>query len=94
MALPPETPPIVCEYGILDMPHLLNEVQKMARALLPGCRLRLVSEQPDSLLTIPAWCQASGNKVVWQTEQRSLRGNGVSRVCMAEYVFDIERSKA
>jgi len=92
---PPEAPPIVCEYGVLELPHLLSELQKMARALLPGGRLRLVSEQPDSWSAIPAWCQATGHKLVWQSKRRSwltrARPFWDSHGCVDEYVFDIER---
>jgi TusA-related sulfurtransferase len=90
---PPESPPIVCENSGLELPHLLKELQKMAQALLPGDRLRLVTDQPDTLPAILAWCQASGNKIIQQTEQRSLMGNGMSQVCITEYIFDIERGE-
>ena len=92
MTIPP-TPSIVCEYDTLTLPHLLSELDKMMQALLPGGRLRLVTDQPDTLSAIPAWCQANGNQIVWQTEQRSLFRNGMTQVCIAEYVFDIERGE-
>jgi len=94
---PPESPPIVCEYGSLELPSLLSELQKMARALLPGGRLRLVSELPDAWVAIPAWCQATGYTLAWQSKRRSwlerTRPFWGSHGCADEYVFDIERSE-
>ena len=89
---PPEPPPLVCEYGPVSLVYVLREVQQMIKALLPDGRLQIVSQQPGSLETIPAWCQATGHTVVWQSTRRSwlmLESPGG----VDEDVFDVERGE-
>ncbi|HEU5199979.1 MAG TPA: hypothetical protein VFU32_10090 [Ktedonobacterales bacterium] len=80
-------PAIVCEYGQMELPRVLSELDILVKGLLPGGVLHLSTEQPGAVDAIPAWCRATGNKVIGQTVIRSCGPGG----SVVEYLFDIER---
>lgn len=86
MSTQPE-PAIVCEYWQTELPKVLSELDMLVKGLLPGGVLHLSTEQPDAVEAVQAWCRATGNKVVGQTEMRSCGPGG----SIVEYLFDIER---
>lgn len=84
------TPTIFCEYGQIELPKVLSELELLMKGLLPGGVLRLSTEQRDVVDAVPGWCRATGNKVLEQTEAVNCGLGG----CTIEYIFDIERGDA
>lgn len=83
LAKSPE-PTIFCEYWYLELPKVFSDVELLMKGLLPGNVLRLSTVHSEALSAVPAWCRATGNKVIGRDE-----------MCVYplgyQYLFDIER---
>lgn len=82
------TPTIFCEYGRIELPKVLSELELLMKGLLPGGVLRLSTEQPDAVDAVPTWCRATGNRIIGRDV---ILNKMLVGPCVVEYFFDIER---
>lgn len=86
-----QEPKIICTYHIHPLADLVADGGTLAKGLLPGAILRLVTEDVASRAAIPAWCEKAGYRLLSQFESCTLVRNGVQSFGLREYTFDIQR---
>jgi hypothetical protein len=76
---------IVCRYAAYPSSVVLADVAKLVEAVPATDSVRIITELPEVLDALRAWCNATGATIVSEYENRVLTVGG----CIAEYEVDL-----
>ncbi len=80
-------PKVTCRYATRASNIVLADVATLVEAVPAGETLRVVTELPEVVEAVRAWCAETGTAIVHEDETRILTMGG----CITEYALDLQR---